>query len=88
MNRKTDEELWQLISENFKDLWFSEEIFAFNKAKSADEQIDILQRICDRLPDAPTKEESNNPTIQRNCDFKKALKTQIQRQNNSWLYRY
>lgn len=86
MFRLKNEELIDLIFDTYKDLWYQEEIAAFETYKSRENQIELLQKIHDRLPYCPIKNDVRNPTIVRGCDFKKALGVFLHREKNSWSY--
>ena len=77
MIRKSTEELWKIISEDYLDLWSENEISLFNHCETGEEQRHILKKIHDRLPYAPTKEYAFSIFVDRQCTFKKALGAMI-----------
>ncbi|MDD4333616.1 MAG: hypothetical protein PHS00_00445 [Candidatus Pacebacteria bacterium] len=79
MIRKSTEELWKIISEDYLDLWSENEISQFNHCETREAQRIFLQKMHKKLPDTPTKEYMYSVFVNRQCDLKKALTVMIRR---------
>jgi len=83
MYRKETEWLIDYIFEDCQDLWRPEEIARNNRCETDEEKIDVLRDISRRLPDAPCKNDMDNPRILRETYLKKAIGTLLTRLRTS-----
>jgi len=83
MDRKSTEWLIKYIFEDCRDLWWLEEISRDNRCETREETIDLLTDIRKRLPDAPRKNDMNNPGVIRKADLKKAIGALLARMRTS-----